>query len=875
MAAASSSTEAVSGAISSAVIARNFPASWVAESALKVLPQKVQSLLQRLGPLVGPPEISQGPSGLLAVARFQKSSDAQAAVQTLHGFDMRTPAEKEAANYAKPQESECFSLTLAPPDATPPAPAPAPTSAPAGAATAAGAAPAAGAAAPTAATRKKRYRTNGVILWPLPVTWGEKDVGMIVAPYGPILRLKVEMMTNGQKGALIDYQKDAAASAALSALNGMSLMGAQLRCVMQEEPEPAKPTMTYIMFMDELAMPSIPAEAEPKLDDREVFLSGLPRSAKSEEGARSLLSSFGEVDDVLLLRDPMQHKFIGKAYARFKSHTEAAKAIEAIRSANSPEFSVKASWSESARALLGTRGPYGLNVLGHICGDSGSKLQEIRKAAGAAHLSLEYGRSSSSRHVHFVARCSEPAQADECSRLLSESLARVHQTYSQEVHGSLVISGFPSSWSEKGLKFVFAPFGGVNSVLLEDEEKDAKPSLATGDVPPSGRIAYVKLRNAQAMEKAVTNLHRTKVGDGDLVDECVVACHRWHTSGWSDGTFRVSIFIDQCAMGRRPADVGPGPEDRELHVRNLPLNDMSRDQLQEYFEGFGEVDNLHLIVDAFTLEPTNEGYVRFKHHKDALRCIEALTPSDPEEADPTDLAGSWSESERVLQRKANCYKFNMIAEMVGADGSGLEKMKSEAHLRDLWLLGETLQLKDRSAPHPSGRQLHFIGRCAEEQHARLFRDLLEKSLEATHTKITDRLAKRKQKMVAGGDTAEATTSQGQAWQPPAAASFWGAPPGAAAYGSSYYGVPGHSGPGVGPAPAWGQASQTQQQQTSVFEKNGKDDNDEVRDKKRSRSRKHRKHRSEAGGDANGNAGGKERRHRSGSRKRRRRGDADN
>ncbi|CAE8658042.1 unnamed protein product, partial [Polarella glacialis] len=228
--------------------------------------------------------------------------------------------------------------------------------------------------------------------------------------------------------------------------------------------------------------------------------------------------------------------------------------------------------------------------------------------------------------------------------------------------------------------FVFAPFGGLTSVTIEEEEKDAQPFAVAGEVASSGRLAYVKLRNAGAVEKAVSNLHQTKVGDGDLVEECVVACHRWHTRSYSDGSFNVGIFIDQLAMSRRPTEAGPGPEDRELFVRNLPLHDMTRQQLQEYFEGFGEVDSLTLIGDVFTSEPTNEGYVRFRHHKDAKRCIEALTPNE-EEADPTDLAGSWSESERVLQRKANCYKFNLLAELVGADGKGLERMKAEAKLK--------------------------------------------------------------------------------------------------------------------------------------------------------------------------------------------------
>lgn len=64
----------------------------------------------------------------------------------------------------------------------------------------------------------------------------------------------------------------------------------------------------------------------------------------------------------------------------------------------------------------------------------------------------------------------------------------------------------------------------------------------------------------------------------------MVACHRWHPNSWSagpfgashvlsgaeDGSFQVSIFVDQLRLNRRPAQAA-GPVDRELHVRNLPL----------------------------------------------------------------------------------------------------------------------------------------------------------------------------------------------------------------------------------------------------------------------------------------------------------------
>ncbi|CAE8728983.1 unnamed protein product, partial [Polarella glacialis] len=423
----------------SAVLARNFPASWVAPAALEVLPQKVQSLLQRLGPLEGPPVISQGPSGFQAIARFQNASDARAAVQTLHGFDMRTPAEKQAANFQAPKEGECFSLRIA-------------EEAGAAAGTG-GAAAGTGVSAPKAAARKRRLKPNGIFLWPLPPNWGEKDVLLLASPYGSIQRTLVQPLANGQNGALIDYQKDAAASAALAALNGLSLMGAQLRCVMQEEQEPQKPLQQFSIYLDELPMPSLPAQVEPKLDDREVFVTGLPRSAKNEEGAKSALASFGEVEEVFLLRDA-QNKATGKAYICFRSHAESLKAIEAIRA----DGSLKASWSESDRALRGTRGPYGLAVLRHLAGEGSGKLQELRKAAGVAALNIETSDGAvpndgkaTGRALRFVARCPELAQAEECWNLLSSALAKVHETYTREVRGSLVLRGFPASWSEKGL----------------------------------------------------------------------------------------------------------------------------------------------------------------------------------------------------------------------------------------------------------------------------------------------------------------------------------------------------------------------------------------------------------------------------------------
>mmetsp|Transcript_78979 Transcript_78979/g.139409 ORF Transcript_78979/g.139409 Transcript_78979/m.139409 type:complete len:268 (-) Transcript_78979:115-918(-) len=238
-------------------------------------------------------------------------------------------------------------------------------------------------------------------------------------------------------------------------------------------------------------------------------------------------------------------------------------------------------------------------------------------------------------------------------------------------------------------------------------------------------------------------------------------------------------------------------------------------------------------------------------------------------ADPTDLAGSWSESERVLQRKNNCYRFNLVAELVGADGSGLEKMKAEAKLKGLWILGESLQLKDRTAPQASGKQLHFVGRCTEEVNARLFRDLLERELEVIHKKIGTRMEKRKQKESGTAPEADAGKAEGVkplngqdhgAWQQPPPANFWGGAPGG--YGG-YQAYPGAPSATAATGAAWAAPP------VSVFEQDasapGTKDGEEKGKRSRSRRRRHRHGNGTEGGE------GKEKRRRSGSRKRRRRG----
>eukprot|EP00913_Durusdinium_trenchii_P000876 g815.t1 len=75
----------------------------------------------------------------------------------------------------------------------------------------------------------------------------------------------------------------------------------------------------------------------------------------------------------------------------------------------------------------------------------------------------------------------------------------------------LLVEGFPTSWTEAQLRATFLAFGGVERLT---------------HVPDSryGRIAKILLKDPDAMERVVSELHGTRVGDGDVLQECVLHC---------------------------------------------------------------------------------------------------------------------------------------------------------------------------------------------------------------------------------------------------------------------------------------------------------------------------------------------------------------
>jgi hypothetical protein len=103
------------------------------------------------------------------------------------------------------------------------------------------------------------------------------------------------------------------------------------------------------------------------------------------------------------------------------------------------------------------------------------------------------------------------------------------------------------------------------------------------------------------------------------------------------------VFVDEL----HSTSGGPGPADREVFMKNLPVGDYTEKQLQEWLDVYGTVEDLLFLRDDQD-SLSGSCYVRFATPEEAA----GLLVSIPPDSTGTALAGSWSVSERMLQGTA-------------------------------------------------------------------------------------------------------------------------------------------------------------------------------------------------------------------------------
>lgn len=179
------------------------------------------------------------------------------------------------------------------------------------------------------------------------------------------------------------------------------------------------------------------------------------------------------------------------------------------------------------------------------------------------------------------------------------------------------------------------------------------------------------------------------------------------------------FHIDELDMPRRPK-VEPEPTDREVFVDPMPDEDL----LSSCLAAFGDVEEVFYIADQHTGRSSDRGYVKFKDHGAAVRCVKAEF-------------GTWSESERALSGQRSAYSERLIALFVGFRGNDIQKLQDDCGVAHLHLRGEDVGRSDHR-PFAS-RRVHFTAEC-EDKSIEKVKSVLEKRLAEIHDTIRDHLA---------------------------------------------------------------------------------------------------------------------------------------
>lgn len=235
-----------------------------------------------------------------------------------------------------------------------------------------------------------------------------------------------------------------------------------------------------------------------------------------------------------------------------------------------------------------------------------------------------------------------------------------------------------------------------------------------------------------------------------------------------DGYVQCTLHLDEVDMPARP-EVDPSPWDREVWVDPLPDDN----DLEEFLGNFGEAEETWRVPDS-SGKKTDRGYVLFKDHSSAKKCVEAGT-------------ASWSESERALMSQSSArrgdrerwstYPTNVVAGLLGHGGDVINKMKADIGARTIHLGGEGLK---SSGKWIVSKRLHLSceADCEDGEILTMkFKLALQEALISIHDQISVKLRSEphdaRRKDVAPPESADFWKAEGidinidtRPWRPP-------------------------------------------------------------------------------------------------------------
>jgi len=243
---------------------------------------------------------------------------------------------------------------------------------------------------------------------------------------------------------------------------------------------------------------------------------------------------------------------------------------------------------------------------------------------------------------------------------------------------TIILSAVPADWGETDVMELCDPYGEVKSVSGLAEEK----CMVTFFLSQKAERAAVALNGLQVPNQKGDLCHLQcelvplEAAARDPVEPKVANSTIEKKGPRAEERSPFMICFDELLA----ASGVPSSSDREVYLRNLPLEDCSERELRDWLNGFGMVDDATFLRDCTTEQLTGCAYVRFALHSDAA----AMTAAYPIDDEGGDVQGTWSLSERVLNSARGAADTDALKLLV----ERLEQLRVSTRCPSLTIVGD-------------------------------------------------------------------------------------------------------------------------------------------------------------------------------------------
>lgn len=697
--------------------------------------------------------IAVGPGGFYGLVRYEDQDGALAAIEHMHGhpvLDARLKVRRR-----KPNEAPWLTPPILPLQQASPS------------------------QAPSAGPRLLRVGDMRagceLLIFDIPDSWGEEDVGRLCAPHGPLVRAQViKDAGSSQTYAMVGFSDRVSAMAAMVSLRGQLVGQGNLRVEVklkdfeqqvQKQLQANGPSgMSLLTPSAGSAAPDEPQEQDTMMVPKKFLRILIGKDGQTikylsrESGARievSRVNDDSETDRAVYI--------IGSATAISKARRLIQIALMSAREIRpgDPNAEVIRVSSSVCRMIIG----HGGETITSIRKDSGARIETLKDdtdpefrliVISGPDECVEYARDTVMEIVDRAegdesggsARITEKFDVPEenvgkvigrggetINKISKDSGATISSKSAQKGKArTLRITGSPEEVEDaKNMINDLIRSGGRERTGCKDNENSKVlylPARTIGAFIGKGGENIHSVSNATGCHISIPQIAGETGGDrrvelsGSLqaIEKATLAIQEF-----MDQMFSEKIYIDEVDLSYRK-DFWPDYEDGlhhdvEIFIAGLPSNCQEK-QLWEHLCRLGASDVREILLIRRDGKSKGKAYVLFGRHESAVlvrsklnnarSSLIACDGNVPENGEQQ-LTVWFSESERCIKGKYGAYGVDMVGLLLGTKGANVQQLREETGLRRVVMTGAQMRSFGQIDEDP---RLHLIVRYEEGEEDR-------------------------------------------------------------------------------------------------------------------------------------------------------------